>query len=208
MPLPLSRLVVIFHNILLLLWIHWAYELASLPKGENLKPRGIGSVSRKYSPVLTVALVMLTANIAGFAAIAASPWYHAIPDVWAMACLAAGALVGFVFGVPKWVRPNGRDAKRERYEPNANIEKLSDWLTKIVVGVGLVELHQIGPTIGRMSDVLAMGVTLGPGRTSSAEEAKAFASGVIVYFFAAGVIQGFLLIRMFMTRAWQASENV
>ncbi len=120
--------------------------------------------------------------------------------------LASGALIGFVFGVPKWVGLK-IGSPRERYQPNANIEKLSDWLTKIVVGVGLVELHELGPALGRMSDVFAKGAALRPGRTSSFEEAHAFANGIIVYFVAAGVIQGFLLTRMFLTRAWQTDEH-
>ena len=100
-----------------------------------------------------------------------------------------------------------RLAKRERYVPNANIEKVSDWLTKIVVGVGLVELHELGPTIVRMSDAFAAGVVPRPGMTGTPEEARAFASAMIVYFFAAGIIQGFLLTRMFLTRAWQSGQS-
>jgi hypothetical protein len=42
-----------------------------------------------------------------------------------------------------------RDRHNELYKPNTNIEKLSDWLTKIVVGVGLVTFHELGPTIAQ-----------------------------------------------------------
>ena len=36
MPLSLARLVLIFHNVLLFLWIYWAYEQASVSNGGDL----------------------------------------------------------------------------------------------------------------------------------------------------------------------------
>ncbi|HVR97577.1 MAG TPA: hypothetical protein VMW27_13245 [Thermoanaerobaculia bacterium] len=62
-----------------------------------------------------------------------------------LAAALVGALLGFVFGVPKTV------ARGERvpgdgvssYEGNTNLEEISDWLTKILVGAGLVELKNI-----------------------------------------------------------------
>jgi hypothetical protein len=156
--------------------------------------------------VLIVALVMLAANVAGFAAIAATPWYQGVLQLWAMASVAAGALVGFIFGVPKWTRPKTITSQRERYEPNTNIEKLSDWLTKMLVGVGLVEFHELGPLINRMSDRMTAGLALRGGAKRSALEAHALGNAIIVYFFVAGAIQGFLLTRMFLSRAWQSDE--
>ena len=116
MPVALSRLVVVVHNILLFVWIHWAYREAS-GTSTNRKATSFGA-SWRESPVFIVALVMLSANVAGFAAIAATPWYHALPDIWAMAYLAVGALIGFVFGVPKWVRPKEGAAKAEHVHPS------------------------------------------------------------------------------------------
>jgi hypothetical protein len=117
-------------------------------------------------------------------------------------------LVGFIFGVPRWVpvKSTAAAATRKQYTPNTNIEKLSDWLTKILVGVGLVELHQLGPTVMQTSAVLARGLTRHDGRVASRLEAEAFATGLLGYFVVAGVIQGFLLTRMFIALAWQDAE--
>jgi hypothetical protein len=52
--------------------------------------------------------------------------------------LGIGALVGFLFGIPRALateQPEGRLG----FEQNTNLEQVSDWLTKIIVGVGLVE---------------------------------------------------------------------
>jgi hypothetical protein len=150
---------------------------------------------------------MLAANLAGCAVIAFGPWQSGALYLWGLGSLAIGALVGFLFGVPRWVAAQHAGDGRTRYEPNTNIEKLSDWLTQILIGVGLVELHQIGPTLTRACSVLANGLTLRTNRTAAdvaAGEPLAFATGLVSYFLVAGLIQGFLLTRMFLTRAWQS----
>ncbi|MFS8096910.1 hypothetical protein LFM09_07175 [Lentzea alba] len=57
---------------------------------------------------------------------------------------AVGATLGFLFGVPKSVpvTRNG-ETRVETYVPNSNLEQVSDWLTKILVGVGLLEFRQL-----------------------------------------------------------------
>jgi uncharacterized membrane protein len=206
MPLPLARLVLVFHNILLFLWIQWAYDNESAP-AERIRRDRVRWSSVLQSPVTLVAVVMLCANVAGFTVIAGAPWPPMLGSLWGMACLASGALIGFVFGVPRWVGSSS-DNHNDVYKPNTNIEKLSDWLTKIVVGVGLVEFHQLGPTIEWLSGIYAKGVVLSSDQTGTIQQAKALAAGIIVYFFVTGMIQGFLLTRMFLSRAWRIEERV
>lgn len=144
---------------------------------------------------LIVALVMLAANIAGFSVILFSPWPNSTAGLWAMSCLATGALVGFLFGVPKFTRKSNESIK---YRPNSNIELVSDWLTKMLVGVGLVEFRNIG---GFLSDTSTeLGKSLASQVSGfSASEAASFSQALIVYFFVAGMIQGYLLTRMYLS---------
>jgi uncharacterized membrane protein len=141
------------------------------------------------SATLLVAFLLLAANCAGFITM----WASSITDrmtayLWAMMCIALGALIGFLFAVPRFNRTSGRGAP---LLPNTNIETVSDWLTKILVGVGLINLRQIGEFLQATSSTLAAAV----GSNSS------FAMGLILYFFVVGLIQGYLLTRMFL--AWQ-----
>lgn len=200
LPLGASRFVIVLHNLLLFVWIYREYTQTSGTESAPTERGGWG-----LSPVVIVAVTMLAANAAGFAAIAIGPWYSGLPHLWAMGCLAGGALVGFIFGVPRWVQAAGT-VERARYEPNTNIEQLSDWLTKILIGVGLVEIHELGNVIASAAEIFARGAMPRPGRGTNQEEAQAFATGIIVYFVIAGIIQGFLLTRMFLTRAWQQAH--
>src|SRR5689334_2047890 len=64
------------------------------------------------------------------------------------ASLFVGVLLGFLFGIPKTLRRNpdptaGGPLAEGDYQPNTNLEEISDWLTKLIVGIGLVELRRI-----------------------------------------------------------------
>jgi len=64
----------------------------------------------------------------------------------AITALLAGGLLGFLFGIPKVNRqyaPGDDYAKSRKYFPNTNLEEVSDWLTKIIIGVGLTQLIRI-----------------------------------------------------------------
>lgn len=84
--------------------------------------------------------------------------------VIAFAGVASGAIIGFLFGIPHSIdqgsstmsigtttgtsssEGNG-DSENLRnkfdYKPSTNLEQIADWLTKIIVGVGLIEIHKI-----------------------------------------------------------------
>lgn len=91
----------------------------------------------------------------------------------AAAALMAGFLLGFVFGVPRvggakpepkatGNRESGGDEPAEvpsnGVESNSNLVEISDWLTKILVGVGLVELNSIPDKLGKLSYYVGLGL--------------------------------------------------
>lgn len=138
-----------------------------------------------------IAALLLMANCAGFVAAAWPSRDTGAAVLWGMAGIAVGALIGFLFAVP---RINPEVKVRSRLIPNANVEAVSDWLTKILVGVGLVNFQ----SIGRFIDGLAAQLATDTGRT------HAYALGLIVYFLAVGVIQGYVLTRIFLTARFRA----
>jgi hypothetical protein len=42
--------------------------------------------------------------------------------------------------------------KATRYLGNTNLEQVSDWLTKIIVGVGLVQIGRIVPALSKLAE--------------------------------------------------------
>jgi hypothetical protein len=70
-----------------------------------------------------------------------------------------GSIVGFVFGVPK-SRPTSLSASAGSvvYHDNTNLEEVSDWLTKLIIGVGLVEINKITIFIGQCGETLGTSI--------------------------------------------------
>lgn len=107
--------------------------------------------------------------------------------------LFVGVLTGFLFGIPKTARrdidrPTGGALVEGDYQPNTNLEEISDWLTKMLVGVGLVELGRIPDLVDSVARYWAP--CFGPACP------PAFASGLIVYFGAIGFLLGYLWTRL------------
>jgi hypothetical protein len=63
-----------------------------------------------------------------------------------------GGLVGFLFGVPRTVQGATPRTGATHYQGNTNLEQVSDWLTKIIVGVSLVEIGHVIPGLTRLAE--------------------------------------------------------
>ena len=120
-----------------------------------------------------------------------------------------GALVGFLFGIPRLMQgpsPAGvaGDATESNvpavaYGANTNLEQISDWLTKILVGVGLTQLGEAPHKIGALAQVV--GPSLGTGIS-----AQVLAGGSIIYFCICGFIFSYLWTRLFLAAALQNAD--
>jgi hypothetical protein len=120
----------------------------------------------------------------------------------------AGALIGFLFGIPKTLQTNlpamGQDPgnpnpNRQRHsEPqlvvNTNLSDISDWLTKILVGVGLTQLNAIPGALGQLAAYLAPGF-------GARNDSGVFALGVVLYAWICGFFIGYLWTRLFLSLA-------
>jgi len=133
--------------------------------------------------------------------------------LWALASLALGAAIGFLFGIPKVLQPQSasasgtRDneqnqARQYQQQVNTNLTEISDWLTKIIVGLGLINLKAIPVRLVGMADVLAKG--LNP--EDQARE-RAFALAIIIFFSIMGFLFGYLGTRLFLAGAFSRADT-
>ncbi len=98
----------------------------------------------------------------------------------------SGGVLGFLFGVPRLrasVSSNPA-ASASTFTPNTNLEQISDWLTKIIVGAALVQLRVIAADINDLA--LAIGVALGT------RGGAVVSGGVMVLYFFGGFMWGYL----------------
>jgi len=82
---------------------------------------------------------------------------------------------------------------------NTNLEQISDWLTKIIVGVSLVNSERIGEAIWIAAG--HVGESLGGGANRAS-----LALAIMVYFSVVGLLSGYLLTRLFLQPAFNAAS--
>lgn len=110
-----------------------------------------------------------------------------------------GAFMGFLFGIPRSKQLQGQvvteDGNSQReYLEITNLEQISDWLTKIIVGITLVQFNEL------KAFVTGVGTLFSPVFLSGTQSGTAGAIGVavILYFTIAGFLFAFLWTRIHM----------
>jgi hypothetical protein len=99
---------------------------------------------------------------------------------------AVGGIVGFLFGIPR-ARSEASIVEvgaTRAFLPNTNLEQISDWLTKTIVGVGLVQFREIWTALQGVAG--AVGKAIGdlpnlPGSAMILAMSTLIASGIAVF---------------------------
>ena len=124
----------------------------------------------------------------------------------ATASFMVGTLLGFVFAIPRALQgqrsetPTDQPRSTPDYQVNTNLEQISDWLTKILVGVGLVQLAKV-PDYARK-----LGRSLAP-CLGDAPCSAAIAVTLVVAFLVFGFLTGYLVTRLYVTGALKRAEG-
>jgi hypothetical protein len=121
------------------------------------------------------------------------------------AATAFGSMFGFLFGIPKSsliqsTKETQRLGDEPEYVPNTNLEAISDWLTKVIVGVGLVQAREVigwVDQVGRIAGV-AMGGT---------EVMRVVATSLLVHNVLMGFFQGFLVAYLYLPKVFAAARR-
>jgi hypothetical protein len=122
-----------------------------------------------------------------------------------IASAAVGALLGFIFGIPRTLDPAGRVAvagamaqggpvvsSQAALAANTNLERVSDWLTTLLIGATLVQSQSVIRWIGGLGDKFKDGLTI-----------QALVPIIVVYYFALAFLGTYLITRLYLTYALQ-----
>jgi len=120
--------------------------------------------------------------------------------MWAMSCLILGTLVGFLFGIPKRlpsresdkeVMPGASESQQRvtpNLMPNTNLQEVSDWLTKIIIGVSLVEFNKIVSSLNELATQINKTIN----GASGDQDISMFIMPLIMFFSISGFLAGYL----------------
>lgn len=139
--------------------------------------------------------------------------------VAALSCIAVGAGLGFLFGIPKSAQspePTAKGTTDEGSFPmasprdNTNLEQISDWLVKIIIGASLVQLDRVKALLlhaaGALNKSLSIIHEVAGNNTDNgglaatvtqSSDSVGFCVFFLIYFLSVGFLCGYL-----MTRIW------
>jgi hypothetical protein len=125
-----------------------------------------------------------------------------------------GGLLGFLFGIPRSLQGSGTstgpssgktqsgnsaDDQAGSYGANTNLEQISDWLTKILVGVGLTKLGVLPEKLQALASFVSPGFGALP-------HPDVIAIAVVLYFAVSGFLFGYLWTRLYLGAALREAD--
>ncbi|MEP6502073.1 MAG: hypothetical protein ABJD97_01990 [Betaproteobacteria bacterium] len=195
-------------------WGRLGKILSASGEGDDL-----GRVNDFFIPFLVLAIV--AAVCVGWKADALGPVI-----LWVCASFAAGGTAGFLFGIPK----SGISSKAEaaapasastqgvagsdvahaaarndaapRTRPNTNLEEVSDWVTKILVGLTLVNFKDLKEEVARISVNAASAI-----RSHPTDSDVSVAMALVVGFALMGFLAVYLYMRLFVQGAFKRADD-
>lgn len=107
----------------------------------------------------------------------------------------SGFFLGFLFGLPK------RNSEKETpYNLSNNLIDISDWLTKIIIGLGLVEIKSLSSYLNSVGEYIK--------ESSGGEESvKVFAICCIIYYVVFGIYFGYNYTRLYLSSQLKIADD-
>ncbi len=115
----------------------------------------------------------------------------------AAASYISGFFLGFLFGIPK---RNNNNNNESDYLLNNNLVDISDWLTKIIIGLGLIEIKRIPGYLESIGIYIQ--------RTVDGENSlKIFSVCCVVYFSIFGLYYGYNYTRLILSNQYKDADT-
>ncbi|HVF45742.1 MAG TPA: hypothetical protein VM936_22130 [Pyrinomonadaceae bacterium] len=129
--------------------------------------------------------------------------------IWALASATVGGGFGFLFGIPKILQSDRLPDESAsnavigyRQQVNTNLTEISDWLTKIIVGLSLINLSKFPPYLTAMAQTLSASI-----EPASPAPHMAFAYALLVCFSILGFLFGYLYTRLYLQGAFSRADQ-
>ncbi len=79
------------------------------------------------------------------------------------------------------------------FSPSTNLAEISDWLTKLLLGAGLVSLSHLGGPIGDLINDVAGALHSSTAGPNAIQSAKVIAGAVMIGFTVLGILGGYIV---------------
>jgi hypothetical protein len=127
-----------------------------------------------------------------------------------IAAAAAGAVFGFIFGIPRTMDPADRAAVAAAASQdgaathavmaaNTNLERISDWLSTLLIGATLVQIKDIAAWVGGLGKDLVKTGTIAN---------DALVPVIVILFFSISFLGVYLITRLYLTAAFMQTLSM
>ncbi len=177
--------------------------------------RAIGRAVLLAALAGVIALIIFSSGLAGSAQPDAIPSFNVILGanlLVAIAAAAAGAVFGFIFGIPRTMNPADRAAVAVAaatsqdgaatpavMAANTNLERISDWLSTLLIGATLVQIKDIAAWLGALGKDLV--------RTGTIAN-DALVPVIVIAFFSLSFLGVYLITRLYLTTAFMQTLSM
>jgi Putative Ig domain len=141
-----------------------------------------------YLPILAYELAMPGAA-----------WAHlAAGTLTSLATFLVGCFIGFLFAVPRVVSSGA--LKTAGVTLGSNLAQVSDWLTKLLLGAGLVGLTRLGGPISKLLDHIAVVLQNPTAHGTAAPGANVMAGLIVIGYLVLGLLEGYVVTSVWYPR--------
>jgi len=145
--------------------------------------------------------------------------------LWSLVYLVIGALLGFIFSVPKLIsdiKPSVTEVTnltestiekarvatlKNNIQENTNLTQISDWLTKVIIGATLVEIKEVPKFIFKVATIMGKGILIAGNTAVHDYQATILCAGIILFFSTWGFICGYLVMKLVLTEQFADIGN-
>jgi len=110
----------------------------------------------------------------------------------ALAAFLCGCLIGFLFGIPRVVSSGQLRQQTDQYSPSSNLAEVSDWLTKLLLGAGLVQFTRLAAPISHLVGNIAAALTATTA-TGISSAAKVMAGSILFGYAVIGILDAYVV---------------
>jgi hypothetical protein len=194
-PTAQACLVAILALLVLTAWSWWR---------TNHKPPQLSGEAGVYYRAISKLLVCVTIGYSGIILNANrfDRWQDGIVaraigygTLVAGAFFVCGLLLGLLFGFRPASQSSDDQSLSARKHPFTNLEEIADWLTKLILGAGLVTLTSWWDPIRKFARFMAKGVDPLARNQTDNPGSPAVALAIMLFFFASGILYGYLWTR-------------
>ena len=155
---------------------------------------------RSIGSALLVGCILGLVGLIGFAA--SVPLFGSrllfIGLLLAVATFVSGSFIGTLFGMP---RRNNAEDSTNAYTLNNSLVEIADWLTKIIVGLGLVNLKQLP------AELMSIGEFVNRSIGGKGLGVNVFVNSIVVYFGVLGIYIGYNYMRLVLSQKYKKADD-